>query len=370
MSESSDGRLFSLDLLRGLDMFLLTVVGPFVMTFDSAVGIPHRLLGQFRHQWGVFGLWDIIMPLFIFICGAAVPFALGKRMVEGRTTPDYWKHVLVRFFFLWFLGLVAQGRLLTLDLSLISPFNNTLQSIASGYLIAAVVFPLKKRIVRLLIPIALVVVYAVLLHFGGDYTPTGNFAQQVEDVIVPLLTPKGSRVLELADPGYTWWLTTLMFGGMTLCGMESSRILMRKDDGFVRFRTLLIMGLSLLIVGWLLIPWVPSIKHIYTITFTAQAMGYSCLLLAILYWLTDILRLRRGLGLFILFGRHALFAYMVVEVFVCVPDAFGAFAMQGVRQLFGEAAFLFSKWLAGTILLIGAMRCLDGGCWRKPTIKR
>ena len=28
-----------------------------------------------------------------FMCGAAVPFALGRRLVEGRPGPGYWRHV-------------------------------------------------------------------------------------------------------------------------------------------------------------------------------------------------------------------------------------------------------------------------------------
>ena len=79
----AEGRLFSLDLLRGLDMLLLTVVGPFFAALDKAVGLPSGFMRQFHHEWGGFTLWDIIMPLFIFMCGCAVPFALGKRLKDG-----------------------------------------------------------------------------------------------------------------------------------------------------------------------------------------------------------------------------------------------------------------------------------------------
>lgn len=42
----------------------------------------------------------------------------------------YWRHVIARFAVLWILGMVAQGRLLSMDIMLINPFNNTLQAIA------------------------------------------------------------------------------------------------------------------------------------------------------------------------------------------------------------------------------------------------
>ena len=89
-------RLYSLDLLRGLDMFLLTVVGPFFSALNAATRLPDCVMGQFRHNWGGFTLWDLVMPLFIFMCGAAVPFALPKRMKEGRAGFEYWRHVLLR----------------------------------------------------------------------------------------------------------------------------------------------------------------------------------------------------------------------------------------------------------------------------------
>ena len=345
-------RLFSLDLLRGLDMFLLTVVGPFVVALDRTVGLPVGVLGQFRHGWECFTLWDIIMPMFIFMCGAAVPLALEKRLENGRSGWTYWRHVLGRVCLLWFLGMVAQGRLATLDPLVISPFNNTLQSIAVGYLVAAVVLLIPSRRIQIAVPIALAVAYAVLLQAFGDYTLPGNFAQKVENAVVPLLTPDGSRALEIADPGYTWWLTSMMFAAMTLCGAEATRILRGSGRETVRFVRLLVLGAVLLTVGLLLSPWIPVIKPIYTLTFTAQAMGWCCLSLALLYGLTDILKARRGFGLFILFGQTALLAYMLVEVFPCVLSAFSAAVTEGVPRLFGKSAHPLLRWAVETTLLV------------------
>jgi len=349
-------RLFSLDLLRGLDMFLLTVIGPFVYALNRTVPLPKDFYRHFGHAWGVFGLWDIIMPLFIFMCGAAVPFALGNRLKRGCPPSAYWRHVLSRFALLWFLGLIAQGRLLTLDPFVISPFDNTLQSIACGYLIAAVVLLIPSRKVQVAIPLVLAGVYTLLLHFLGDYSQTGNFAQTIENAVVPLLTPAGSKILQMADPGYTWWLTILMFGAMTLCGMEATNILLSNAEKKVRFVRLASLGVALLALGWALVPWIPSIKPIYTLTFTAQAMGWSCLSLAVLYYLTDILMLRRGLGLFILFGKNALLAYMAVEVFGGAMDAFGAFVAQGVPYWLGPKSLPIATWLVSSVLLVVLLR--------------
>ena len=365
-SETKSERLFSLDLLRGLDMFLLTVVGSFVWALHDTIGLPASVMAQIDHAWGGFTLWDIIMPLFIFMCGAAVPFGLGRRLVDGRPTAAYWKHVASRFALLWFLGLIAQGRLLTLDVLQISPFNNTLQTIACGYLIAAVVMLVPSRKVQIAIPIALAVGYGLVVHFGGDYSKTGNIAIRFEDWFVRLVMPAGNRAMELADPWYSWWFTIPMFGVMTLCGAEATRILTADEPKMRRFRKLLLLGAILLAVGWALVPWVPCIKHIFSFTFTAQAMGWSCLALAALFYLTDVLMLRKGLGIFILFGQTALLAYMTMEVFNCVPNAFADMVTAGFAHAFGAKSVPLARWFFATVFLVTILRFRRAAKERKP----
>ena len=413
MGENKNERLFSLDLLRGLDMFLLTVVGPIWSAVNALWGpFPHWVSRNFGHAWGAFGLWDLLMPMFIFMCGAAIPFALGRRLKDGRPTPEFWKHLLYRFVLLWVLGMVAQGHLLSYDWKEIAPFNNTLQTIAVGYVIAALVLLVRNRWVRWTVPVVLALVYAVPLAICGDYGPGGcvvvggvlpfvpdgsvclpdgsmilpagctfengqllglslpdwckafgsavlpggtvvtqgdhlvitggNLAWQLESKVLGVLLPAGSNVLAHRDPGYTWFATIPMFGVMTLCGMIATEILTAAKAKARKGLELLALGAVLLALGWALYPVIPSIKHIYSLTFTAQAMGWCCLALAALYFLTDVWGRRRGMGLFILFGQHALTAYLVGET------------------LFGGAVFALSKCFVGGLPnLLGTDRWQD-----------
>ena len=355
-------RLLSLDILRGADMFLLTVVGPFVWALDKSFGLPKGVLAQFNHAWGGFSLLDIIMPLFIFMSGAAVPFAMKGRLDDGHARWRYWRHVLSRFALLWVLGMVAQGRLLTLDANLISPFDNTLQTIAFGYLACAIVYRIPSRAVRFAIPAALALVYTLILAFLGDYSKTGNAAMLFENWFVPFTVPATSRVLELADPGYTWWATIPMFAAMGLSGMCATEIL--KDENLApsrRATRLAVAGAALLALGWLLVPVIPPIKHIYTLSFTAQAMGWSMLALAALYALFDIrfagsAAAGRAMSLLVLFGRTSLLAYMCIDVFGSVFNAFGKMFAPGFVHLFGEWAGPLSTWLASTLLLVAVLK--------------
>ena len=345
-------RLFSLDLLRGLDMFLLVVVGPLFAALDRTFGLPESVMAQFHHNWGGFTLWDLIMPLFIFMCGAAVPFALKKRLADGPVA--YWRHVLARVALLWVLGMIAQGRLLSMDASLINPFNNTLQAIAAGYLVAAAVQCIPSPRIRLAVPIALALAYAAALHILGDYTADGNAATRFEYWLLPHITPAGSKALSLADPGYSWWATIPMFGAMTLCGAAATEMLSSEKPARRKCTGVALVGAVLLAAGWALSPWIPAIKHIYTLTFTAQAMGWCMLLLAALYLLTDILKFRSGLWLFILFGQTSLMAYMCHE-FKPVLRAFANMFTPGVKHLLGEGAAPLSTWFFSSLLLVSVL---------------
>ena len=347
-------RLYSLDLLRGLDMFLLVVIGPFFSALNKTVSLPPAVMGQFHHNWGGFTLWDIIMPLFIFMCGAAVPFALRRRLVDGHAGWTYWRHVLVRVALLWVLGMVSQGRLLSMDALLINPFNNTLQAIAAGYLVAAAVQCIPAARVRLATPVVLALGYSAALHFLGDYTVDGNAATRFEYWILPRITPDGSQALALADPGYSWWATIPMFGVMTLCGSMATEMLTADEPPMRRLAKLSATGAALLAVGWALTPWIPAIKHIFTLTFTAQAMGWCMLLLAALYLVTDILKMRRGLWIFILFGQTSLMAYMCHE-FKPVLHAFAKMFTPGVQHLFSEGAVPIGAWFFSTLLLTATL---------------
>jgi len=353
-------RLASLDVLRGIDMFLLAVVGPFVWCLNKVVTLPDPVLQQFRHAWGGFTFWDIIMPLFIFMSGAAVPFAMGRRLDDGKAGWRYWRHILSRFALLWVLGMVAQGRLLSLDIMKISPFNNTLQTIACAYVACAAAFLIPSRRIRAAIPVVLAVGYALVMHFCGDYSKDMNVAIRFERWIVPILTPEGSEALKLADGGYTWWATIPMFAAMGLCGMEATTILRSSLAPARRALALGALGLVLLAAGWAIVPVVPSIKHIFTPAFTAQAMGWCCLSLAALFWLLDVWgagskRLEKGMWIFTLFGQTSLLAYMCHGTFSKPFWAFGKIFAPGVAHLLGAWAEPITEWLAASLLLVAVL---------------
>ena len=87
------------------------------------------------------------------------------------------------------------------------------------------------------------------------------------------------------------------------------------------------------------------------------------LLLAALYLLTDVLKHRAGLGLFILFGQTSLMAYMCHE-FKPVLRAFANMFTPGVVHLFGDGAAPLSTWLFSSLLLVATLYF-----WRRANSK-
>jgi hypothetical protein len=81
-------------------------------------------------------------------------------------------------------------------------------------------------------------------------------------------------------------------------------------------RTLLLWGAITLALGYAL-DWsnvTPIIKRIATSSFTLVSLGYSLLLLALLYWWIDVKDHRRHLGFFTVVGMNSIFIYLFFEI--------------------------------------------------------
>ena len=338
---TTNARLYSLDILRGIDIFFLTVLTALFYAIDDVWSLPAGFMRQLGHpDWVGFTVLDMVMPLFIFMCGAALPLALPKRLnADGSAGWPYWRHVLARVAMLWVFGMISQGELLSFDLHRISFFNNTLQTIACGYVAVAFVILIRRKWVQILIPILLAALYTLFLHTCGDLTPRGNAAVVYEVKFLSLFYPDASwhPVKQIADWHYTWWTTIPMFAFMGLAGYHATTILQTKWTQWRRAGTMAGVGLALLAAGGLLVACGdPCVKHIFTASFTSLAMGVSFLLYALSYVLFDIFAWRQGLWLVNLFGRHSLWAYMFRDTPLGAPFwSVATLLLQGTGRKYG-----------------------------------
>lgn len=363
-----EGRLFSLDVLRGLDMFYLVVLEPVVYPLFPALGIPQTVTDFLCiHPWEGFAFIDIVMPLFMFMCGAAVPFALGRRLKDGKPGPGYWRHVWSRFAMLWILGMLVQGNLADLNLHTISPYSNTLQTIAVGYVVAAALLPVRSCAVRIAVPVVLTIAYGLIVHFGGDYTQQGNVTVPFELKILNAILPTDNTMTKgITEWGYTWFLPSLIFPVLALAGCQSTEILRSKMSEWKKAGVLFLFGAGSLLVGWLLsLAGVKVVKHIFSVSFTLEAIGWSVLALAALYVINDIWKIRRGFGVLLLFGQFALAAYVLRDLFGGALMSMSNRLFIGFKQFFPET-FGKAVIVAGSSLILIVLL----GLWRKLMIQR
>src|SRR5690606_23635734 len=73
-------RLYSLDALRGFDMFWITGGGALAIALSQMTG-ANWLETQMHHvKWEGFRFYDLIFPLFMFIAGVAIPFSMLSKL--------------------------------------------------------------------------------------------------------------------------------------------------------------------------------------------------------------------------------------------------------------------------------------------------
>jgi predicted acyltransferase len=310
-------RLASLDILRGFDLFMLVFFQPVFVAFArhwKDVPVFSFLLHQLEHvKWEGFSAWDLVMPLFLFMVGAAMPFSFEKY----RANPDkraIYKKITKRFVILFILGAVVQGDLLSLDPMQIRIYTNTLQAIAVGYVISAVLLLHLSRKGQVVATLLLLTGYWALLTFLGDFTPDGNFAEAVDRAVL-------GRVRDgvtYAEDGswsfsdnyrYTWVLTSMVFGVTTMLGAFAGQIMKNGKDKRKNSQLLFIIGGALLVSAWLLSFQTPIIKKIWSASMTLWSGGLCFLLMALFYYIVDYKGRSNGLNWLKIYGMNSIVAY-------------------------------------------------------------
>ena len=144
-------RLNSLDTLRGFDMLWIIGGGELLRALSKSTGWDwvNILANQMHHvQWEGFHFEDLIFPLFMFISGAAIPFALTSKLEKGTSKKELYKKVFQRMVLLVVFGMVYNG-ILAKGFSDIR-YLSVLSQIGIGYFFASLIVintaTLKSRI--------------------------------------------------------------------------------------------------------------------------------------------------------------------------------------------------------------------------------
>jgi predicted acyltransferase len=306
-------RLMSVDALRGFDMFWI-IGGSFIITgLGKAIGGPvAALTPQFEHvRWEGLHFLDLIWPLFMFIVGVSIPLSIEKRKEEGATKRSLYFHAVRRAIILFVIGMALQGGLLKWDLTKLYPCYSVLHGIAAGYLIAvAVVIELRPKMQGIIIGIFLLVYWAVIELVpvpgigAGVLTPDGNVATWVDQMVLGRFH-YGEN---------TWFLSYIAFASSVLLGVMAGRLLMLPYSGKTKVLALTGAGMVCIALGLLWSLVFPIIKLLWTSSFVLVGGGFSFLMLALFYWIIEVLGFHRWAFFFSVIGMNSISVYVATSL--------------------------------------------------------
>lgn len=357
----SKGRLESLDVLRGLDLFLLVFFQPVFYQLARGIGGENVLMDiygkLFTHvDWEGFHLWDQVMPLFLFMTGVSIPFAFSRYKRGEVSSSKMIKRILKRVALLWVFGAIVQGNLLALDPNAIYLYTDTLQAIAMGYMFAALFYmflPVKWLMALTLILPAIYT--AGMFLYGGGYGPGVNLAEVIDCNVLGRFR-NGAQVVdgEVVFAGwyhYSWIYSTLNFTTTVLTGLLTGYLLKGDSSDGKKVNTLLLSGAGFLVASYLLSFIEPINKHLWTSSMCFLSSGISILLMAAFYYIVDVRKWRKGVSWLRIYGMNSILAYMLFETMNLT--SFFNYWFHGLQQYIPDFyPFVMMSAKCCTILLI------------------
>ena len=308
-------RIFSIDALRGFDMLLIIFADRFFIGLNEGAGTPFTefLAIQFDHpEWFGSTFYDIIMPLFLFVVGAVIPFSLSKRIQENTTKKSIYRKLIKRFIILFILGWIVQGNLLALDAAQFHVFSNTLQAIAVGYFFSCIAYIHLNRKWLYIVFAFCLIAYALILTV--PYVPGVGKSVLLPDSSFALYFDH--LVFGKFDDGlqYTWLLTGFGFTATTLSGVFAGELIKSKKPRKKVVQYLLIYGIVGLVLGLIWGIWHPIVKKLWTSSFVLASSGVCYILLALFYWIIDVKGKTKWAFFLKVIGTNAITAYVLSHV--------------------------------------------------------
>ncbi len=306
-------RLYSLDALRGFDMFWIMGAEDIVHAMAKATGSSfwQGFSEQLTHPaWNGFHFYDLIFPLFLFMAGVATPYSVGREMEKGATRKQLILRVVKRGLILVLLGLIANNGLEIRPIADIR-FGSVLGRIGLAYMFANIISFYTKQRGQAIWFCALLIGYWLLLKFTsapgfqpGDLTMEGNFASYIDRLVLP-----GHLYLGIHDP--EGLMSTIPAIGTGLLGIMTGNFLknsiITQQNKTLR---MFIVGVVFLGLAQLWNLDFPINKNLWTSSFVLNVGGYSLILLSIFYYIIDVLGYKKWAFFFKVIGMNSILIYL------------------------------------------------------------
>lgn len=307
-------RLYSLDALRGFDMFWIIGAEEIFHSLAILTGYPLwvGMAEQLTHPaWNGFHFYDLIFPLFLFLAGVATPYSVGRDLENGKTRKELLFRVIRRGLLLVLVGIVYNNglkfRASIDDYRLCS----VLARIGLAYMFANIIYLYSKQTVQAIWFVVLLVAYWLLLKFNsapgfapGDLSMEGNFASYIDRSILP-----GRLYLKIHDPEGLMSLvpsiSTALLGIMTGSLLKNSPKTKKEKVVYMALAGIISISIALI---WNLD--FPINKNLWTSSFVMLVGGLSLILLSLFYYIIDVLGYKKWAFFFKVIGMNSILIYV------------------------------------------------------------
>ena len=312
-------RLYSLDALRGFDMFWIMGGESIFIALATLTGWPvlQWWAGQLEHvPWHGFHFYDMIFPLFLFIAGISFPFSLAKRASVNENRKSIYRHIIVRGLILVFLGILYNNAVRFNFAEL--RYGSVLGRIGLAWMFAALIFINTKLTTRIIWFWGLLIVYWLLLllfpaHDLGStdvFSREGNLASYIDRLLMP-----GKLYLGNHDPEGLF--STVPAISTALLGMFTGEFLQSAYMQSKPMRKVLYMiaaAVGLMILGKLWNLAFPINKNLWTSSFVCWVGGLSLLLFSVFYLVIDVWKFKKWAFFFVVIGMNPITIYLAERI--------------------------------------------------------
>ncbi len=322
------GRLVSLDIFRGMTIAFMIIV--------NTPGSWKYVYPPLRHaSWHGCTPTDLVFPFFLFIVGVSLWFSMKKygQQINSRSLFRILRRTITIFALGLFLAIFPH---FTRDYSTLR-IMGVLQRIAIAYCVAAIIcLSVHRNYLWIVIGVILLLYWAMLAFMGGTdpYGIEGNFAAKFDAIILgPNHMYKGFGVpldpegLFSTLPAICTVLTGYYVGELLGKGSASGSVALK----------LLLLGASATGLGLLWSIFFPLNKPLWTSSYVLYTAGIAMIVLALIYLISDVLKLKKWGFFFLVFGTNALFSYFLAGIWTRT--------MLNVKFPFGESEMTLYNWI-------------------------
>lgn len=313
-------RLYSLDALRGFDMFWIMGGEGIFIGLASLTGWPvlKWWAAQQEHvPWHGFHFEDMIFPLFLFIAGISFTFSLSKRYNGPENRKSLYGHVIKRGLILVLLGILYNNAV---------RFNfpemryaSVLGRIGLAWMFAALIFMNTNLKSRIIWAIGILVSYWLLLllfpaHDLGIYdkfSQQGNLDGFIDRHFLPgvfcCYTYGDSEGIMSTFPA----IVTALLGMLTGQFLLSDFL---KEKPFRKVLYMVLAAAGLIIIGRIWNIFFPINKYLWSSSFVCFVGGLSLLIFSVFYLIIDILNFKKWAFFFVVIGMNPITIYLAGRI--------------------------------------------------------